>query len=254
VEKKERSLPTTCPICGGRVCGQTKFDRAPKVDLLVRKYLPNFEKLEKELKSALEKRVKDHPLWQAWAKDVKGLGAATLGRIMGMCDINRLPTVTKMWAHAGLGLKEGKPQRRQKGKPLDYNDQLRSAFYLLGNSLMMQKGAYYDFYLMQRERAEELGYSKGHAHNDARFKMLRLVASHIWRKWREVEGLPTPMPYVIECLGHRDYIPPENCTGEKFKGFVSLPETPESIKARREADAKRAAAQAALVDSEQETA
>jgi hypothetical protein len=143
---------------------------------------------------------------------------------MGMCDIRRLPTVTKMWAHAGFALKDGKVQRRQKGKPLDYNDELRSAFYLLGTSLMQQKGAYYVFYGMRRKRAEERGIAPLHAHNRAHFEMLKLVASHIWRMWREVEGLETPMPYVIECLEHRDYIPPQNCLGEKFGGYITLPE------------------------------
>lgn len=242
---KSKKLPDICPHCGGKVCKEASFIPAPKEDLYVERFLPEFTILENRIKPVLEERVKEHPLWIAWAKDVKGMGPATLGRIMGMCDIKRLTSVTKMWTHSRLGLKDGQTQRSVKGKPDDFDRQLRSAFHLLGISLMMQQGAYYDFYLMQRERAEKLGLPKGHAHNRARFEMLKLVASHIWRKWREVEGLPTPMPYVIEYLGHRNYIPPENCTGENFKGFVSLPETPESIRARREADAKRAAAQAA---------
>ena len=221
---KKRTVPDKCPHCGSKICKEETYIPAPKTDLWVEMFLPKLRILEEELRVLLEEKVSEHPLWEAWAKDVKGLGKVTLGRIMGMCNLKLLPTVTKMWAHAGLGLKDGKPQRRQKGKLLDYNDELRSAFYLLGQSLTRQQGAYYDFYKIRRERAEKCGLTKLHAHNRARFEMLKLVASHIWRMWREVEGLETPAPYAIELLEHRHYIPPQNCLGEDFGGYVTLPD------------------------------
>jgi len=221
---KKKSIPDKCPYCGGKICKEKTFVPAPKIDIWVEMFLPKLQSLEEELKIILEEKVSEHPLWEAWAKDVKGLGKITLGRIMGMCDINRLPTVTKMWAHAGFALKDGKTQRRQKGKLLDYNDELRSAFYLLGQSLMRQKGAYYVFYNMRRKKAEERGLTPLHVHNRARFEMLKLASSHIWRMWREVEGLEVPMPFAIEYLDHRNYVPPQNCLGERFGGYITLPE------------------------------
>jgi|GEM_PF-2346770 len=221
---KKKKLPDTCPHCGGKICGEKSFFRAPKTDLWVEMFLPKLSAIEGELKTLLEKKVSEHPLWDAWAKDVSGLGKVTLGRIMGMCDIELLPTVTKMWAHAGFAIKDGETQRRRKGRPLDYSLELRSAFHLLGESLIRQQGAYYQYYLLRKKKAQEQELTKLHVHNRARFEMLKLAASHTWRMWRQVEGLSTPMPYVIECLDHRSYIPPQSCTGEKFGGFVTLPE------------------------------
>jgi hypothetical protein len=222
-KKNKKQIPDVCPHCEGKICKETEFIPTPKTDLWVEMFLPRFIALEQELKTLLENKVGDHPLWTTWGVDVVGLGKTTLGRIMGMCDITLLPTITKMWAHAGLGNKDGQPQRRRKGQPLDYNDQLRAAFHLLGESLIRQKGAYYKFYLLRKKRAEQQELTKLHCHNRARRDMLKIAASHIWRIWREVEGLEAPLPYVIEYLGHTSYLPPNSCTGKELGEFVTLP-------------------------------
>ena len=48
--------------------------------------------------------------------------------------------------------------------------------------------------------------SLGHIDNRAKRKMVKTFLVHLWEAWREVEGLDTRPPYVIEKLGHQGYI------------------------------------------------
>jgi len=50
--------------------------------------------------------------------------------------------------------------------------------------------------------------SKGHIHNRAGRKMVKLWIAHIWTTWRQLEGLPIRDPYVQTHLGHDGIIPP----------------------------------------------
>jgi len=45
-------------------------------------------------------------------------------------------------------------------------------------------------------------YTKGHIFKTARRKTLSIFLDHFLRKWREMEGLETPQPYVERFLGH----------------------------------------------------
>lgn len=48
----------------------------------------------------------------------------------------------------------------------------------------------------------------GHLDNMAKRRTMQLFTDHLWAIWREAEGLPVKAPYVIEILGHSDYIDP----------------------------------------------
>ena len=50
--------------------------------------------------------------------------------------------------------------------------------------------------------------SAGHINNRALRKTVKLLLSHLWVQWRKLEGLPISKPYVIEKMGHQDYIEP----------------------------------------------
>lgn len=89
----------SCPRCGSK-----RSTSAKRMDPFIDKYLPRIIELEQALRKEAIEIVQSHPIWTTWAQGVKGLGAITLGKIMGHCDIERLETATQMWAHAGLGL------------------------------------------------------------------------------------------------------------------------------------------------------
>lgn len=213
-------VPSTCE-CRGSRCGSKVFRSARRVDPFVEEYLPRFRELEEALENEVKSLVGGHDLWQEWAHYVRGIGEITLGRIMGHCDIKLLTKPSKMWAHAGLGLDEqGRPQRKRKGELVNYDPKLQSVTCILGESLLRAQGRYYDLYLDRKQRYLAQGFTLGHAHNRAFREMRKLCLDHIWRKWREVEDLPTREPYVMEYLGGHEYISPEEMM-EKTKRKAS---------------------------------
>jgi len=112
-------------------------------------------------------------------------------------------------------------QRRVVGQLLDYDPDFKQLCYLIGDQFIKNRDspyrALYDQYRLEYENRPDLmaemasrkkGASKGTGHiNDmARRKAVKIFLSHMWEKWRELEGLPTPPPYAISVLGHTDKI------------------------------------------------
>ena len=91
-------------------------------------------------------------------------------------------------------------QRKRRGMPVNYNVQLQSNCVMLGESLMRQRGPYYEYYLDQKEVHSAL--KPAHCHNRSFRHMIKLFLSHFWQTWREAEGLPAPPPYAFAILKH----------------------------------------------------
>ena len=126
--------------------------------------------------TSLARLVRTHPT-AYWITRVKGTGGEAIGKVLGHIDnfgrfyeegdpmipsyvnrpaveadgkrliwvegIERFPTPSKLHKYAGLvqGMK------REPGKPLGYNDELKSMLFRLGTSLLKAKGKFYEFYL-----------------------------------------------------------------------------------------------------------
>ena len=212
-----RKIPLIeCPKCGGQKCGSRNFVMAGRKDPFVEFYLPILWELEESIEKEIESIVNDHPVWVNWAQYVKGVGQTTLARIIARCDISRMDTVSKMWGHAGLGLdEEGKPQRKKKGKPLDFDDKLQSVTTVVGESLLRATDKYYDRYLIWKEKFLAQGLTRSHAHNRAFRMMRKLFLAHLWEVWRKAEGYEIRMPYAMEYLGHSTKINPEEMMSKK---------------------------------------
>lgn len=185
-----------CPWCGG-----TESESNPKDDPYMREIaIPRLLTEEEFYEEHLREIIESHPSWE-WAKSVKGAGLTSIGRIIGKTDIYRLETSSEMWAHCGFGLEaDGTRQRKRKGSPINYDAQLQSNCVMLGESLMRQKGPYYEYYLKQKDIHSAL--PTAHCHNRSFRHMIKLFLSHFWQTWREAEGLPAPLPYVFEILNH----------------------------------------------------
>lgn len=182
-------------------CGSDASEENPKDDPYIREVvLPRLRPEEEFYEDQLKKMVKASPAWE-WAGQVKGAGLTTVGRIIGKTDIARLSSVSEMWAHCGFGLEaDGTRQRKRAGTKITYDPQLQSNCVMLGESLLLQKGGYYRFYLGEKEKNSQL--SPRHAHNRAFRHMIKLFLSHLWQTWREAEGLPAPEPYAFAILKH----------------------------------------------------
>lgn len=204
--------------------------------------LIKLEKLEDWLNSELKERVKAHPAY-FWFSKVKGVGDINIGKVIGMIDIEKAETVSKLWRFAGF--KPG--DRKIKGEMLHYNEALKSMCWRLAKSLIRAKGEYYEYYLEQKKRLRRVKekdglkivpsaklpkekdqktgkmkhvekdgfYGLGHVDGTAQRKMIKLFLSHLWVKWRAAEGLAVTKPYAQSILGHENYRDPDSYIEQK---------------------------------------
>jgi len=191
--------PSDIGVCPG--CGSASSVANPKDDSYIRQIaLPRLRVEEEFYEDRLREMIGDHPVWE-WAQQIKGAGLTSVGRIIGRTDIRRLKTVSEMWAHCGWGLyRDGTRQRKRKGEMIDYDPQLQSSCVVLAESLIRQKGSYYDYYLRQKEINASL--TPAWRHNKAFRHMIKLFLSHLWEAWRKAEGLDAPEPYAFAILKH----------------------------------------------------
>lgn len=64
-------------------------------------------------------------------------------------------------------------------------------------------------YLKRRVQTEDRGWTNDHIHSDALRIMIKLFLSHLWERWRMLEGLPTERPYIVNGSNGHNYIAPE---------------------------------------------
>jgi len=111
---------------------------------------------------------------------------------------------------------------RMVGLPDNVNHNLKVTFwkcgqqFLKGNPEKSKYRALYDecktFYVErdtdQISPMTRKKFTKGQINNRALRKTVKIFISHLWVQWRKFEGLPVSKPYVIEKMGHVDYIEP----------------------------------------------
>lgn len=119
-------------------------------------------------------------------------------------------------------------QKRLKGSLIDYNPTAKMLAYKIGSQFVKQGGLYRELYDQFKDnyslrddlktevdsrkgKKTKNGESKGtgHIHNMAQRKVVKIFLQHLWVQWRTLEKLPISMPYVIDCMGHSDYIQPK---------------------------------------------
>jgi hypothetical protein len=198
-----------------------------------------YREIEKELADELKKEMKLRAIWKEWLQYVKGIDLLLAAQLTGELENALKPgetigthfkTVSQMWAFAGLGVEDGKAQRRERGERISFNIRLKSILLgKIGPSLIRQHGKYREFYEEMRRKEKEKLISQGikilpaseikskrdkeaisqlHFHRRVLRKTVKLFLAHYWEKQREIERLPTGKAYVFDILGHSDYTPP----------------------------------------------
>lgn len=115
-------------------------------DPFVAEIVADFEALERKIFRHMKRTVEHHPAWE-WLDGVKGMGPTLSTKILGMIsDIEKFPTVSKLWSFSGYGLYGGKRQTPVKGQKLSYNRRLKTALYLAGDSFIKSRSPYRDLY------------------------------------------------------------------------------------------------------------
>jgi len=179
--------------------------------------------IEEQYKKLMAKAIKQEPIYLEFLSKIRGLGpihSANLLKAFGDCS--KYDTISKLWAHAGYAVVDNRAPRRTKGSTVNYSPELRTMVWKISDNLMKQnKGIYrktYDLHKSKQlartyepgELAKQFnGYkeddtqlSKGHAHNRALRKMVKLFLSHFWEASRELAGLSCERTYVEGVLEH----------------------------------------------------
>jgi hypothetical protein len=87
-----------------------------------RSVVKQYEEIEKGIERILVKEVKQHPLAD-WIAEQRGIGLPGFARLLGVTgNIDRFPTVSKLWKYLGLHVVDGHAPRREKGVPWTHTD------------------------------------------------------------------------------------------------------------------------------------
>lgn len=177
---------------------------------MYRKWLEVYEKLEADADAEITRLIKDHPLMRQ-LKAVKGIGPMLAAKMMSTIDITRADSVSALWRYAGYAVIDGQRERPVKGERLHYNIRLKTTMYLVAGSFLKSNSPYRRVYDDARRyyEANRTEWTKAHQHAAAMRKMIKVFLSHIWSRWRMLEGLPLRDLYVTEKLGHNTYFSPE---------------------------------------------
>jgi len=201
-------------------------------------------KVEQKTKKEIEGLLKGIPVWEEFFKKVKGIGPCLAGSLIaGIVDIGRFRYISSLWKYCGMHVVNGRAPRRERGKKINWDPFLRMTCFKIGDSFIKQKPercfyrALYDSKkLYYKEKYPEkvplktkkgktvYMYTDGHIHNMARRYAVKIFLSHLWVRWRELDGLPITKPWVIEHGGHQDYIAPQEALwADWFKKGKGVP-------------------------------
>ncbi len=186
-------------------------------------------RLEKKHQDIMKDYVESEQVYHEFLNKIRGIAEVLSANIIKSFggDCSKYDTVSKLWAHSGNSVIDGKAPKRKKGENLTYSPQLRTMTWKISDSLMKQnKGVYRNIYNIDKEKQLNREYkagelfevygkpyketdtklSKGHAHNRALRKMRKLFLSHYWVAARELAGLPHKKTYVEGILNHTNII------------------------------------------------
>lgn len=202
-----------------------------KVDYtLVQQYSKLLE-AEDGLMKVVESAVKEHPMWDAFFAECKGVGPLMAGVCLAYLDPYKARHASAFWKYAGLDVvrtEEDKMEGRQRKhtemrdyidkdgnvkqkKSLTYNPFLKTKLTgVLGASFLRSRGSYYGKiyydYKNRLEQREDL--SPVHMHRMATRYAVKMFLRDMWVVWRELEGLPVSDPYEVAVLGHKPHLDP----------------------------------------------
>ncbi len=188
-----------------------------------------------DYKKKITKLVEKHPLWKKF-EHIRGFTPYQLGLIMGYIkDINRFEKPSGLMVYAGVGAINGMAVTKgninaikdlyfKQGKEFaGFNTEFAGRMYVIVDSLVIQRGFFYDNMQRERERLEKKAIAEGKVFDEdgelymvgrkkqslkiwslanARRRIARNLLHMVWEEWRILRNLPTRDFYVFEYLGH----------------------------------------------------
>jgi len=179
---------------------------------------------EKQHFKRLKGVLTDFPIFTEFLDGVKGVGPAMAAVIISEIDIHKARHASSIWKYAGLDVGpdgrgrsrrgehlvkvayEDKDGAQQERNSITFNPFLKTKLIgVLGGSFLKSKSPYAEIYYNTKNRLENHAVykdvSKGHRHNMAIRKMVKLFLVDLYTKWRTLEGLPVSAPYAEAKLG-----------------------------------------------------
>jgi len=198
--------------------------------------------LEKQIRSALDSWTDTLPAAR-WSKSIVGIDPVFSAGLAAHIDINRCPTVGRIWRFAGLD----PTVEWKQGQRRPWNPTLKWLACLAGENFAQISGGEANFYgqwYLQRKQIEQQPNEAGkyadqahrelarrkigrnteaykwyfqgklppeHIHSRAKRWTVKLFLAHYHHvAWTLATGAPPAKPYVISILGHADFIAPPN--------------------------------------------
>ncbi len=103
--------------------------------------------------------------------------------------------------------------RPLEGWLLPYNKRLKTTLYLVASSFLKCGSPYRLFFdnAKLHYAVTHPEWKPAHVRDASMRKQTKMFLSHLWLRWRTLEGLPVRQPYAFEKLeGHTHYYAPEN--------------------------------------------
>jgi hypothetical protein len=203
--------------------GMRRFDQSPslsalrsKMDKTLNTLRLALEALRLEAEGRIEAIVAELPEWREWARHVPGVGALSLGKLLGLVgNPAARPLFSSLARHCGVAVVDGKVEKPSRGQKRPYNAIAKSQLYLIiGNVLKAYPrtpNLYGEFYYLSRKKFERKHpeWTDMHRHLASVLRTARLFLSHLWEVCRRTQGLPVREPYPIEYGNHTTKIPAE---------------------------------------------
>lgn len=189
------------PLPAGKFPDVTKADEQMVVATRVRFFTirASIEAERKACQKELLALVKPLPI-MAWAKDVKGLGIASVAAIIGEAgDLANYANPGKLWKRMGLAVIDGKSQGKrtnaEEAARHGYSPQRRSEMHVVGDCMVRAGGPYADLYRARKAvEMERDGITKMHAHKRALRYIEKRLLREMWQVWRGATFAVAPNP------------------------------------------------------------
>ena len=190
---------------------QGRDQSSPDVEAQIHYWLGRFEEDEKVIDKTIKALAKGEPIVRELVK-IKGISFMLAAKLVSMIDISKADSISALWRYSGFAVIDGSAERKRKGERLHYNQRLKVVCYLIGASFIRTKAPYSKIYYDEKVKYQNKhsDWTPLHIHRAAMRKMIKIFLSHLWLKWRAMEGLPISQPYAIDQLGHDSFIAPED--------------------------------------------
>lgn len=191
---------------------------------LVSQYM-ELEELERRHFDRMAFAIAKEPIYEAFLKDVPGIGPALAGVIVSEIDPHECPYPSSIWKYAGLDVAEdgaGRSRRKEHLVEREYiasdgttktrmsitfNPFLKTKLIgVLAPSFLRVKGHYAEIYNHYKNRlvndSRHAEKTKKWRHNMAMRYMVKIFLCDLYNAWRPLEGLDVAPTYQEAKLGH----------------------------------------------------